>query len=142
MLTPDLTTRQAGTLHEHIVRLAGSLDAAAIYRDADRFAGRWMMTLDAGPQPAPSTVSALAAEYRTVRVEIVAYLAGLAQGVRIGRTFAPGPKPRSKWISEECRRLTEASRRDVQRYIRQLGHAERRGRGSIIATGRRFGGAR
>jgi hypothetical protein len=65
------------------------------------------------------TIAQLLEEHRH-DARLVAYIAGLAHGVRLGRRFVKPPPPRSKWISAEYKRLTEPNRRDVQRYIRRL----------------------
>jgi hypothetical protein len=127
LLTPGLTPRQTDRLREHLIRLTASGAAVPVYIDADRLAGRWMLSPHAADhQPARCTVATIKADYPAMAIELVAYIAGFAQGIRIGRTFAPAPASRAKrWISEEYRQLTEPGRRDAARYIRKLLKIER-----------------
>ena len=122
LLTPGLTRLQAERLRTDLLRLTGLPEgiASGIYADADRIAGRYLMSPHAADhQVALCTIAALFAEHRQ-EVQLVAYIAGLAHGVRLGKRFSPPPLSRSKWISEEYKRLTEPNRRDAQRYIRKL----------------------
>src|SRR5688572_5206914 len=122
LLTPGLTRLQAEGLRLDLIRLTGMPAAVAIgiYADADRIAGRYLMSPHAADHlNAQCTIAALLADHRHDR-QLVAYIAGLAHGVRLGRRFIKPPPPRSKWISDEYKRLTEPSRRDVQKYIRRM----------------------
>src|SRR5512146_1074619 len=121
VLTPGLTPRQAARLQEHLSRLTRlSADVAAFaYIDADRAAGRWLMSPHVAGHPhAATTIATLAGAYAADE-GILGFVAGLAHGVRLGRTFAPQAAPRAKqWISDEYRRLSEHLRRHVARMVR------------------------
>jgi hypothetical protein len=122
MLTPGLTVNQAFSLDEYLRRLSGLPPAAAVplYQDADLVAGRILSTrASVDLERASDTIAALR-DVHPQPVAIVAYVTGLAFGVRLGKTFSAPPKRRSKWISEEYKRLSEPSRRQVQRLIRML----------------------
>jgi hypothetical protein len=122
VLTPDLTPLQAASLRDNLLRLTGLPEAAAsgVYINADRIAGRYLLsTYAADPQRASGIIAELLEEHRQ-NAQLVAYIAGLALGVRLGRRFSLPPKPRAKWISDEYKRLAEPNRRDVQKYIRKL----------------------
>jgi hypothetical protein len=98
--------------------------AVDCYRDADLHAGRVLNTrASLDPIPACATVAALRAAHPLAGI-MAAYVAGLAFGVRLGKTFAPLPGKRSKWISDEYRRLSESARVEVQRMIRTLLRAQ------------------
>ena len=123
MLTPGLTYEQGRRLEEYLLRLSGlaKAPAVALYQDADRVAGRILNPY--GPLDVPrglDTTGALRAGHAACPGPVVGYVAGLAFGVRLGRTFTAPPRRRSTWISEEYRRLSESSRREVQRFIRRL----------------------
>jgi hypothetical protein len=123
LLTPGLTDRQTQRLSWHLSRLTASApDTVPIYTDADRFAGRWIaMPERAGRTPALSAITEVAEGHPATAITLVAYITGLAQGIRLGRILAPAQKKRAKrWISEEYRRLSEAGRREVARYVRRL----------------------
>jgi hypothetical protein len=70
--------------------------------------------------PITRIVAAELAGLHGVERVVIGFSFGLAIGIRLGRTFAPPPKSRSKWISDEYKRLTEPNRRDAQQYIRKL----------------------
>lgn len=128
LLTPGLTPRQTDRLREHLTRLTAMPGASSIYIDADRAAGRWLVSPHAVDHPpARCTIAAIAADYPAATLDVVGFIVGFAHGIRIGRTFAPPAPPRSKrWISEDYRQLTDAGRRDASRYIRKLLKVERR----------------
>lgn len=127
LLRPGLTDRQTQRLQGHLLQLTATASALSIYTDADRYAGRWMATPAAcGREPALSAVDGVRADHLNTPIILVAYVTGMAQGIRIGRTFAPIQRRAKQWISEEYRRLTVAGRRDVQRYIRKLLKIEQR----------------
>ena len=122
MLTPGLTHNQAYRLHEYLWRLSGLSPAAAVplYQDADLVAGRILTARASTPlEGAADTIATLRENHRH-SASIIGYVVGFAFGVRLGKSFAPPPRPRSKWISDEYRRLTEPNRREVQKVIRLL----------------------
>jgi hypothetical protein len=123
LLTPGLTPFQAARLRDDLVRLTALPEAivAPLYMDADRYAGRYMLKHAAdGHATASDIADDLLREHRQVSAALVGYIAGLAHGIRRGRTFAPPPRARSKWISDEYKRLSEPNRRTVQKHIRAL----------------------
>ena len=105
LLTPGLTPHQRQRVADILIRTgaAPTGELATMYCEADVTAARFLNDHTGCHIPVAPT-----------------FLQGFAIGLRLGRTFAPLPRPRSKWISDEYRRLSEASRRDVQRYIRRL----------------------
>ena len=50
---------------------------------------------------------------------LVAYIAGFAHGVRLGRTFTK-PQPRSRWISADYDRLALPLKQQAAKYVRRL----------------------
>jgi hypothetical protein len=125
VLTPGLTYHQKQRLADALRRVAGLPrgSIAVVYMDADVAAARaldYRFTTGSESVSACLAIAAsIAAEHR-IPVDVAACTYGIAVGVRLGRTFAPQPKARSKWISEEYKRLSEPARRDVQQYIRRL----------------------
>lgn len=74
--------------------------AVHLYKDADLHAGRVLNTrASLNPVPACATLAALRAAHPFAGI-MAAYVAGLACGVRIGKTFAKLPPKRSMWISD------------------------------------------
>ena len=68
-------------------------------------------------------IAALRAAYPLVGV-MAAYVGGLAFGVGLGRTFAPLPAKRSRWISDEYKQLT-GNCHEVATLIRLLLRGQR-----------------
>jgi hypothetical protein len=123
LLTPGLTPLQAARLRDDLVRLTGLPEgiAAPLYMDADRYAGRYMLKPAADDYGSANDIADdLLRLYRQVPAALAGYIAGLAHGIRRGRTFAAPPRARSKWISDEYKRLSEPNRRTVQKHIRAL----------------------
>jgi hypothetical protein len=122
VLTPGLTPHQKQRLADALRRVAGLPlgSIALVYTDADVASAR---ALDAREldraQPCLAVAAWIAAEHR-IPVDVAACVFGIATGVRLGRTFIADRPHRSKWISDEYKRLSEPNRRDVQRYIRRL----------------------
>ena len=91
-----------------------------MYLDADVAAARALDYRTDRPTPLGTVAAGMAAEHK-IAIDIAACAYGVAVGVRLGRTFAPPAKPRSKaWISDDYRQLTEPNRRDAAKYIRKL----------------------
>lgn len=136
VMTPGLTPHQKQRLAD-AVRRAGGVPLGAIttvYMDADVAAARALNPYSDFTD-AEAVAEAIASEHH-LSVTIAACAYGIAVGVRLGRTFAPQPKPRSRaWISEDYRQLTEPNRRDAAKYIRRL----LRGQGTSRPLGRPYG---
>src|SRR5688500_1429556 len=122
VLTPGLTPHQKQRLADVLRRVAGLPLGAitAIYLDADVAAARALNYRTTTQTPSGTVAACIAAEH-TMATDTAACAYGVAVGVRLGRTFGPQPKSRSKgWISEECRQLSAPNRRDAAKYIRRL----------------------
>ena len=116
MLTPNLTPTQTARLMDALSRMTGLPSAPALYVDADRIAGRWMLAPHHDHDPATVTIATLVQSYH-VPPGLAGYVAGLALGVRLGRSF---PAPRRRPLSVEYARLAPEQRRDVDRLIREM----------------------
>lgn len=120
-LTPFQRQRVADILHRVGCVPMGQL--AGLFVDVDRAGVRAIDPVRPSGEDCRLVAAALAYEHHLEAV-VVSFAYGLAVGVRQGRTFAPPPPRRSKWISDEYKRLSEPSRRDVQKYIRTLLRAQ------------------
>ena len=121
VLTPGLTPNQKQRLADALRRIAGLPlgSIAQIYSDADVAAARAFNIYTDNPTTCSTVAASIAAEHQ-IPVVVAACAYGIAVGVRLGRTFAPQPRARSKWISDEYKRLSEPARREAQKYIRKL----------------------
>jgi hypothetical protein len=121
VLTPGLTPSQRQQVADVLKRVGlvpmGQL--ASLFIDVDRAASRALNSVWSTGEDCRVVAGELASAHR-VEALTISFAYGLAIGIRQGRTFAPPPKHRSKWISDEYKRLTEPNRRDAQRYIRKL----------------------
>lgn len=118
---PDLTPLQRQRVADVLTRVGrvplGSI--TALFIDVDRAASRAVNPSRPSYEDCRIVAVELASAHH-IDPATVAFTFGVAIGVRMGRTFAPPPTPRTKWISDEYKRLHEGNRRDVQRYIRKL----------------------
>ena len=122
VLTPGLTPLQKQRLADALRRIGGLPlgSITTLFLDCDVAAARALNATLTEPTSCQAVVRAVAAEHQ-VTIDVAGFTYGMATGVRLGRSFAPEPKPRSKaWISEEYRQLTEPNRRDAAKYIRKL----------------------
>ena len=121
LLTPGLSYRQRERLADALRRVGGLPlgSITPLYVDCDVAAARALNVRREEPANCRGVVLNIASEHK-LPVDVVGFAYGIATGVRLGRTFAPEPRSRSKWISDEYKRLTEPNRRDAQRYIRRL----------------------
>ena len=121
VLTPGLTPNQKQRLADALRRVAGLPlgSVAQVFMDADVAAARALDYRTDTPTPCRAIAAGITAEHK-IASDTAACTYGIAVGVRLGRTFVPQPKARSKWISAEYAALSEPNRRDVQRYIRRL----------------------
>ena len=125
VLTPGLTSNQKERLADALRRIAGLPvgSVAVVYMDADVAAARALDLRGTTAGPCLAVAAWIAAEHR-IPVDVAACCYGIAAGIRLGRTFATPPHRRSKWISDEYKRLSEPNRRDAQKYIRKLLRAQ------------------
>ena len=121
VLTPGLTYHQRERLADALRRVGGLPlgSITPLYLDCDVAAARALNVTRAEPADRRAVVLGIASEHK-LPVDVVGFAYGIATGIRLGRTFATPPIQRSKWISEEYKRLSEPARRDAQRYIRKL----------------------
>jgi hypothetical protein len=120
LLTPGLTPFQRQQVADVLTRVGivprGLL--ASLFIDVDLAAVRVLNPTRPELTDCRIVAAELAGAHGVDRVTI-GFAFGLAIGIRLGRTFIQ-PRPRSKWISDEYKRLTESNRKDAQRYIRKL----------------------
>jgi hypothetical protein len=95
-----------------------------MYADADRVAGAWMLTSWKDHQDASTTIAALMTEYH-VAAELAGYIAGMAMGVRLGRSFGSrGDREPRRPISAEYEKLDADDRRSLRQLIRRLAQGD------------------
>ena len=123
MLVHGLTPMQHARLHEALSRMTGLPSAPLLYMDADRIAGRFFLEPWREHPPATAALDDLAATYETTPA-IAGWIAGLAFGVRLGRTFKTRHGRPRRTICDEWRRLDAEQRRDVASYIRAIASGE------------------
>src|SRR5688572_16047418 len=102
VLTPGLTPHQKQRLADALRRVAGLPhgSVAHIYLDPDLAAARALDYRTDTPTPCRAIAAGMAAEHK-IAPDLAACTYGIAVGVRLGRTFTPQQKPRSKgWISD------------------------------------------
>jgi hypothetical protein len=116
-LTPFQRQQVAAVLRRVGLVPMGKL--ASLFIDVDRAAARVLNAARPSQQDCHVIAAELSRAHGIERLT-VSFSSGLAIGIRQGRTFLPPPLRRSKWISDEYRRLTERNRRAAQRYIRRL----------------------
>ena len=124
LLTPNLTPMQRARLSDLLSRQTGLRSAPLMYANADRIAGAWMLTPWKDHQDASGTIAALVAEYH-VASELAGYIAGMAMGVRLGRSFGSrGVREPRRSISAEYEKLDAEDRHSVRQLIRRLARGD------------------